>query len=423
MIKYTFNADLEGAIELQERENLNIRGLVLDLIATRREGGYWDFKREWYNNDTKGKQNMLHDIICMANNIDGKDAYIIIGVDESDDFAFVGVDANQTRRNTQNMVDFIRDKKFAGNFRPTVSVATFEYSGKEIDVIIVYSDNNTPYYLSEKFQGVHANNIYMRIQDSNTPIDRSADIHNIEKLWRKRFGIDKTALERLEILLSDCNNWEYKEQRPHYHKLHPEFYIEYPEHDEDEQYETSRQIYSGFYINKSSYWYNYKIYYHSVLLHDSAYHVYDGSRIMLASHTTKMFRLDDDYDNDTYYYYFNRDSIEGKMLLLFTKGNDAYDERCDYCKRHDSYCSNCSIFGSMGGGAFLIFKNEDSRKSFETYVLRNMQMFDEIEVSDELSAVRYAVENNWNRVRAKNMIKLHKMLNLWEQVTHNEAEV
>ena len=388
---------------------------ICGLIFSKQEGGHWDFKREWYGNDAKGKRDMLHDIICMANNLSDKDGYIIIGVDEAQDFSPIGVGTDQNRRSTQNMVDFLREKKFAGAFRPTVSVTTFEYSNADIDVITVYSDSNTPYYLTEKFQGVHANNIYIRIQDTNTPLDRSADIHDVERLWRKRFGIDKTALERLHIILSDCHNWEYKEQKPHYHKLHPEFYIEYPEHDEDEQYETSHQVYSGFYINSSSYWYNYRIYHHSALLHDSAYHVFDGSRIVLSSHGTAMLRIDNDYDSNTFYHYFLKDSIEGKMLLLFTKGNSGYDERCDYCRRNDDYCSNCSIFGSLGGGAFLIFDNEELRMSFESYVLSNVEMFNKFEVKDDLKTVRHAVENKWDADRAKAMIKLHKMFNLWEQ--------
>ena len=52
---------------------------------------------------------MLHDIICMANN----------------------------RRNTQNVVDFLKDKKFAGDIRPIVCVETIEIYDKLIDVIKV----------------------------------------------------------------------------------------------------------------------------------------------------------------------------------------------------------------------------------------------------------------------------------------------
>ena len=60
---------------------------VKDLIALEQEGGYWDFKREWYTR----KSDMLHDIICMANNLENRDAYIIIGVDQETGFEVVDV--------------------------------------------------------------------------------------------------------------------------------------------------------------------------------------------------------------------------------------------------------------------------------------------------------------------------------------------
>ena len=53
---------------------------IQDLISLKQEGAYWDFKREWYSQNKK--DDLLHDIICMSNNLSNRDAYIIIGVDE-----------------------------------------------------------------------------------------------------------------------------------------------------------------------------------------------------------------------------------------------------------------------------------------------------------------------------------------------------
>lgn len=47
----------------------------------KQEGDHWDSKREWYGNKT----DLLHDIICMANNLSSQDGLIIIGVDEERD--------------------------------------------------------------------------------------------------------------------------------------------------------------------------------------------------------------------------------------------------------------------------------------------------------------------------------------------------
>lgn len=39
---------------------------ILNLIYSKSEGGYWDFKRSWHVDDGC----LLHDIICLANNIE-----------------------------------------------------------------------------------------------------------------------------------------------------------------------------------------------------------------------------------------------------------------------------------------------------------------------------------------------------------------
>lgn len=50
---------------------------ILRLISLKQEGEYWDFKKEWYSK----KSDLLHDIMCFANNLVNSDCYIIIGVD------------------------------------------------------------------------------------------------------------------------------------------------------------------------------------------------------------------------------------------------------------------------------------------------------------------------------------------------------
>ena len=80
---------------------------ILRLIELKQEGGYWDFKREWYVESKIA--DLLHDIICMANNLENRDAYIIIGVDDENyELSDVTVDPN--RKNTQKIVDFLKDK-------------------------------------------------------------------------------------------------------------------------------------------------------------------------------------------------------------------------------------------------------------------------------------------------------------------------
>ena len=60
---------------------------IKKLILLRQEGEYWDFKKEWHIN----KADLLHDIICMANNPSLHDGFIVIGINEETDFSVCDV--------------------------------------------------------------------------------------------------------------------------------------------------------------------------------------------------------------------------------------------------------------------------------------------------------------------------------------------
>ena len=80
---------------------------ISKLIELHQEGPYWDFKKEWYGKEKDEDQ--LIDIICMANNLVDRDAYIIIGIDEENDYSVHDVLHDNNRRNTQQLTDFLRN--------------------------------------------------------------------------------------------------------------------------------------------------------------------------------------------------------------------------------------------------------------------------------------------------------------------------
>lgn len=57
----------------------DLKETILDLLRLGYEGTYWDYKEDY----TDCKEDKLIDIICMANNIDGHEAYLIYGADDS----------------------------------------------------------------------------------------------------------------------------------------------------------------------------------------------------------------------------------------------------------------------------------------------------------------------------------------------------
>ena len=201
--------------------SMKLKEEILQLISMKQEGGYWDFKKQWHKN----RSDLLHDIICMANNLHNRASYIIIGIDEENDYAVVDVNTDPNRRNTQKMVDFLKDKKFAGGIRPLVHVESISLQHGDVDAIIIENSFNTPFYLTDSFEGVRANSIYTRIMDTNTPIDKSADVNNVEYLWRKRFHLDEMPIEKFSHFLQNFDAWErlYDNDSGFYYKYAPEY--------------------------------------------------------------------------------------------------------------------------------------------------------------------------------------------------------
>ncbi len=312
------------------------------LINMKQEGGYWDYKEEWYQN----KADMLHDIICMANNLCNRDAYLIIGI-SANDKKVVGIDNDNNRKNTQNIVDFLKDKKFAGGIRPIVTVQTITVEQKQLDIITIKNTNNTPYYLTEKFEGVFANQIYTRVQDVNTAKNMSADINHIEYLWKKRFGIDLSIMERLNMVLDDWENWgiyvndningtifkqggDWGNNNYIFHKTYPEFKIEI---DSESICNWERETMKCFYINQLAGHYVAKIYFNSTELYTFNLAFVDEHRKYLVVPKVvyyhnklrckeKGYRYFSSLDM-IYFYYLVKDSLEGKIQRIIT--NNTFD--------------------------------------------------------------------------------------------------
>jgi len=333
------------------------------LISLRPEGEYWDFKKEWYQN----KSDFLHDIICMANNLSNHDGLIIIGVDEETDYSICDVTNDTNRRRTQDIVAFLREKKFAGGIRPTVYVQPLFLRKNEIDVIIIKNDRNTPYYLTEQYQGVFANNIYARIMDTNTPKNSSADINIVEKLWKKRFGIDTAALDRALLFLQVPCDWVDSDNGKKFYKYAPEFTLE------DIQAEDGRNGYEFYLFNQCDSrprWYDINIYYHQTLLYSLGGAALDGGRCFTSTPRTDGISLyKESYHHwDISYKYFVKGSIEYIVHLFYI--TDDMDEELTARQRF----LEC----------ILVFESEFERMKFNDFVITNYEKYNVDAFTDQL---------------------------------------
>lgn len=68
---------------------------IRNLINSKTEGQYWDFKREPH----KDNKTLVHDILCLSNAKHDGDRFLIIGVDDpSEDCKIIGLDKKNCKK-------------------------------------------------------------------------------------------------------------------------------------------------------------------------------------------------------------------------------------------------------------------------------------------------------------------------------------
>ncbi|HJC63066.1 MAG TPA: ATP-binding protein [Candidatus Blautia merdavium] len=324
---------------------------VKELISFKQEGSYWDFKREWYS---EGKlADLLHDIICMANNLENRDAYIIIGIDEESDYCVRDVFEKHNRKNTQMLVDFLRDKKFAGGIRPRVVVEPLQLAEGTIDIIVIKNGYYTPYYLEEKYRDVNANNIYVRVFDTNTPKNRSADISHIELLWKKRFHLLSSPLEQVFYYLLKKDEWsnvpDDSSITRQYYKYCPEYIIEHFECDDRNGYE----YYLFSQTDCTPHWYNIYVRYYQTTLFSTIGVALDGGRYFTNVPCTEFLFSGVRHHNLVSFKYFIKGS---KEMILHDFFYDNENSEARYAKDCFEEC-------------ILLFYTEEEKEKFKDYAI------------------------------------------------------
>lgn len=326
-----------------------LKNEVEELISMKQEGPYWDFKREWPTENG----DLLHDIICMANNLENRDAYIIIGIDEEKDFTPTDIIHDNHRKSTQNIIDFLKDKAFAGGIRPQVYIETIMIESYELDVIIIKNSHDTPFYLTQRYKKVNPNHIYTRVMDTNTPPNNSADIHFVEYLWKKRFRLISPPLDRVKYYLMKPDDWIKSpsdwETVKKYHKQFPEFSIEYTLDDNGNGY----QYYLFNQTDTTPHWREIRISYHQTQLFSTEGVSLDGGRYFTPTPFTDGISIENPHKWDVMFKYFINDSIEYIIHKFYYEPDG---DEADTAHRRFNEC-------------ILLFSNEEEKELFKHYVI------------------------------------------------------
>ena len=177
---------------------------ISTLINRKVEGTHWDFKCKHH----KSIADLIHDVLCLANAKHIGDRFLIFGVDD-EDFSLHSINEDTGRRTQADIAGLFRDNvnKFFQSRFPAFYLKEITLDETSLDVLVIEDTPHKPYYLVERFEKIWAHHIYTRVCDTNTPAKTAAQPHEIERMWRERFGLDMPPLERAKRYLSEPGAW------------------------------------------------------------------------------------------------------------------------------------------------------------------------------------------------------------------------
>jgi len=220
---------------LKGREYMNLE--KLRKLLTEKESEYHDFKEKWYKSGERSE--FIKDIFSFVNTVHNEECYLVFGV--SDQREIVGVEDDLNRKNQQNIIDFISHLPIANDAIPQLLVETIEIDEHEVDILRIPDTKYVPVYLSEQYptksgegRKITPGQIFSRIGDVNTPINKNTKFYQVKALWKKQFHLDLSIQERYKFVLRDTQNWSYiaeSENKGFVYNLNPDFFISFEEDD------------------------------------------------------------------------------------------------------------------------------------------------------------------------------------------------
>lgn len=290
-------------------------------LLLQKESEWLDFKREYSNNNI----DLVHDVICLANAETPKNRLLVFGI--ADDLAVVGVEHDAKRKKQSDILNLLRDTPF--NSLPKIILHTVPYEGHEIDILEIENRPEKPYFLKKdkSFQGktIRAGVVYTRYGDTNTPLQECADELHLERMFRERFGLDKSPLQRVKISLRDVTHWKWGEDENNESYFHDEWNPEFTLCRRHTSLDDFKEGWSLSFPDSKAYKYELLLKYHTTLLKRMYVVSCDGGRYLTV---LPSYWLYEDREKQRYYmsYFFVRDSLEylvNRMILEVYPGQSS----------------------------------------------------------------------------------------------------
>ncbi|MXZ03147.1 MAG: ATP-binding protein [Chloroflexi bacterium] len=303
---------------------------IQDLIDRQTEGAYWDFKLQHHANNA----DLIHDVLCLANAEHQGDRFLVFGVDDAT-YALQSIANTPNRKSQSDVVSVFRDNssKFFESRIPNIYLREIEINGDTLDVLVIEDRPFKPYHLvddySRQSRKLRAHHIYTRVNDTNTPMPDSAPPHEVIRMWREKFGLDSSAIERALRFLQEPDSWEYVSEDffgegYYHHKIFPEFTLKVA--DTDSTVVACNEEWTRGEIRRDNNSVRfYLLYYHQTLLHRTRVVTFDdGKKSMVAPNWRPR--------GAGRFYFYLADSVE-YALQRFHSASRHKDDSTDLCIR------------------------------------------------------------------------------------------
>jgi len=294
--------------------------------------------------------------------------------DDDYELFLLGFGPDTAKLKQTHFISYLFNRKNEENFHTVfddtlLDIATYN---------IIKNSTDVPYYLTESYtdkkykpdppkkgKTVQAFHIYTRVMDNNTPIDKSADIRDVEYLWKKRFGLLQTPLEQVKILLRKPDEWAEEDSR-YYHKLFPQYTIsiEYEEDEDGISKEGNRVFYHHLQTDTRTQYGVLKIYHYSTQLFSCQITELDGHRMTAPCPETKYIPYRNYSDpNICLRYYVTSDFLYLLLRFLEYHIGNANGNEAQYATRRLL-------------DVVLLFDSNEDAEDFATYIHRHLGTFD-----------------------------------------------
>lgn len=281
------------------------------------EDEFHDFKLEWYTQNQKAE--MIKDLFSFTNTSHHEDCYILIGIRDSD-HQVIGVEDDRNRLTTDKLTDYLNNLPIANHYIPNIKVKTVKLDNHEIDVIIIKNTDDVPVYLETEYRPkgcqkvIRQGQIFCRLNDIETPINKTAKDYQVERLWKKRFHLDLPPREIYKARLREIDSWEYFEtDKVGFRYIFDPDYCMYLENNDE-----GRNIVESYSLNQTRIkidWDTLKLMYHGQVLEEIMVVWLDGARFLTVA--PNIGSLETLSERPVYFQYLVADSLDFTIEQFF----------------------------------------------------------------------------------------------------------